>query len=43
MVSRRMQLPAESFAEFGALLRVLRRGARLTQRDLGLAVGYSEA
>ncbi len=43
MVARRMQLPAESFAEFGTLLRVLRRAARLTQRDLGFAVGYSEA
>lgn len=43
MVARRLQLPAESFADFGTLLRVLRRGARLTQRDLGLAVGYCEA
>jgi transcriptional regulator with XRE-family HTH domain len=43
VVARRLQLPAESFADFGTLLRVLRRGARLTQRDLGLAVGYSEA
>jgi ATP/maltotriose-dependent transcriptional regulator MalT len=38
-----MQLPAASFADFGTLLRVLRRRARLTQRDLGIAVGYSEA
>lgn len=30
-------------ATFGELLRFLRRRARLTQRDLGLAVGYSEA
>src|SRR6516165_6536385 len=43
MVARRMQLPPASFAEFGTLLRVLRRAARLTQRDLGIAVGYSEA
>src|SRR5215472_18983825 len=43
MVARHMQLPPASFAEFGTLLRVLRRGARLTQRDLGIAVGYSEA
>ena len=43
MVARRMELPAASFADFGTLLRVLRRGARLTQRDLGIAVGYSEA
>ena len=31
------------FNDFGVLLRFLRRQARLTQRDLGLAVGYSEA
>ncbi len=31
-----------SFTTFGALLRYLRRRAHLTQRDLGLAVGYSE-
>jgi ATP/maltotriose-dependent transcriptional regulator MalT len=43
MVVRRTQLPAASFADFGTLLRVLRRKARLTQRDLGIAVGYSEA
>jgi ATP/maltotriose-dependent transcriptional regulator MalT/transcriptional regulator with XRE-family HTH domain len=43
MMTRRTQLPAASFADFGTLLRVLRRGARLTQRDLGIAVGYSEA
>ncbi|MGH3295931.1 MAG: helix-turn-helix domain-containing protein [Trebonia sp.] len=43
MVARRLQLPAASFADFGTLLRVLRRGVRLTQRDLGIAVGYSEA
>lgn len=43
MVARRAELPATSFADFGTLLRVLRRRARLTQRDLGIAVGYSEA
>ena len=43
MVARRIELPASSFTEFGTLLRVLRRAARLTQRDLGIAVGYSEA
>src|SRR5581483_901972 len=43
MVAGRIGLPPSSFTEFGALLRVLRRAARLTQRDLGLAVGYSEA
>src|SRR5262245_27639163 len=32
-----------SFTTFGALLRYLRRRARLGQRDLATAVGYSEA
>ncbi|MCS6825994.1 MAG: helix-turn-helix domain-containing protein [Caldilinea sp.] len=32
-----------AFESFGELLKHLRRRARLTQRDLGLAVGYSEA
>ncbi len=32
-----------SFSTFGDLLRFLRRRARLTQRELGIAVGYSEA
>ena len=36
-------MAASSFTEFGTLLRVLRLRARLTQRELGLAVGYSEA
>jgi tetratricopeptide (TPR) repeat protein/transcriptional regulator with XRE-family HTH domain len=31
------------FSTFGDALRYLRRRARLTQRELGLAVGYSEA
>jgi ATP/maltotriose-dependent transcriptional regulator MalT/transcriptional regulator with XRE-family HTH domain len=43
MVVRRVAIPAAAFADFGTLLRVLRRKARLTQRDLGIAVGYSEA
>jgi transcriptional regulator with XRE-family HTH domain len=43
MVTRRATLSASSFADFGTLLRVLRRRARLTQREFGLAVGYSEA
>jgi transcriptional regulator with XRE-family HTH domain len=43
MVTRRAALSAFSFTDFGTLLRVLRRRARLTQRQLGLAVGYSEA
>jgi tetratricopeptide (TPR) repeat protein/transcriptional regulator with XRE-family HTH domain len=33
---------ASTFDSFGALLRFLRRRARLTQRELGLQVGYSE-
>lgn len=33
----------KNFTTFGALLKHLRRRARLTQRDSGLAVGYSEA
>jgi tetratricopeptide (TPR) repeat protein/transcriptional regulator with XRE-family HTH domain len=33
---------ASSIDTFGALLRFLRRRARLTQRELGLQVGYSE-
>src|SRR6185436_19502684 len=32
-----------SFTTFGPFLRYLRRRARLTQRDLGIAVGYSTA
>jgi len=43
MVTRRTALPAMSFTDFGMLLRVLRHRARLTQRQLGIAVGYSEA
>jgi ATP/maltotriose-dependent transcriptional regulator MalT/DNA-binding XRE family transcriptional regulator len=31
-----------SFTTFGELLRYLRRQSRLTQRDLGIAIGYSE-
>jgi predicted ATPase/DNA-binding XRE family transcriptional regulator len=37
------ELTPEAFEDFGSLLRHLRRRARLTQRELGLAVGYSEA
>ncbi len=37
------ELAPESFATFGALLRYLRRRSRITQRALGIAVGYSEA
>lgn len=43
-----MQSPGSSAtlvlpATFGAMLKYLRRRARLTQRDLALAVGYSDA
>jgi non-specific serine/threonine protein kinase len=39
-----MKIPAlESFTTFGDLLRYLRQRQRLTQRDLGLAVGYGDA
>ena len=31
----------DSFATFGALLKHLRKRARLTLRELGIAVGYS--
>ena len=33
----------ESFTTFGDLLKYLRRRARMTQRELGIAVGYSES
>jgi len=36
-------LALESFLTFGDLLKYLRRRARLTQRELSIAVGYSEA
>ena len=36
-------IPLESFQTFGDLLKYLRRRARLTQRELCIAVGYSEA
>ncbi len=35
-------LESSTFATFGGLLKHLRRRARLTQRELGAAVGYSE-
>ncbi len=43
MASGRTTLAASSFTDFGTLLRVLRHRVRLTQRELGIAVGYSEA
>src|SRR5690349_1123491 len=36
-------LPPASFATFGDLLKFLRRQARLSQRELSIAVGYSES
>ncbi len=42
MTTKSPDLPLTSFTSFGALLRYLRRRARFTQRDLGIAVGYSE-
>ncbi len=38
-----MTEPTQDFASFGVMLRHLRRRSRLTQRELGIAVGYSEA
>ena len=37
------QVPLTTFNTFGDLFKYLRRRARLTQRDLSIAVGYSEA
>jgi predicted ATPase/transcriptional regulator with XRE-family HTH domain len=36
-------VPHGTFTSFGALLRYLRRRAQLSQRDLAIAVGYSES
>ena len=36
-------LPLAATATFGGLLKFLRRRAQLSQRELGLAVGYSES
>ncbi len=36
-------LSLDSFTTFGALLKYLRQRQRLTQRELGLAVGYGDA
>jgi predicted ATPase/transcriptional regulator with XRE-family HTH domain/tetratricopeptide (TPR) repeat protein len=43
MATSRSPLSAASFTRFGDLLRYLRTRARLTQRELSIAVGYSEA
>jgi DNA-binding XRE family transcriptional regulator len=41
--TRQSLIASRGFTTFGGLLRFLRRRARLTQRELGRAVGYSEA
>src|SRR5919197_202756 len=41
--SQPVTLTPSSFTRFGDLLRFLRRRAQLTQRDLGIAVGYNYA
>jgi transcriptional regulator with XRE-family HTH domain/DNA polymerase III delta prime subunit len=43
VTTRQLDVVAAGFGTFGELLRYLRRRARLTQRELGVAVGYSEA
>jgi len=40
---RQAGLESGSFTTFGGLLKHLRRRARLTQQQLGVAVGYSDA
>ncbi|MEP6895038.1 MAG: helix-turn-helix transcriptional regulator, partial [Chloroflexota bacterium] len=40
---RTSTITPEKFATFGELLRFLRRKADLTQRELSIAVGYSES
>ena len=40
---QRPNLAPDTFTSFGTLLVYLRRRARLRQRDLAVAVGYSEA
>src|ERR1051325_11303825 len=42
-MSRASTITPEKFATFGELLRFLRRKADLTQRELAIAVGYSES
>ena len=43
MPSSDSAIPLDSFVSFGDLLKYLRRRARLTQRELAIAVKYSEA
>ena len=40
---RTLVFTPENFATFGELLRFLRRKSGLTQRELAIAVGYSES
>src|SRR5262245_42354404 len=42
-MSRISTITPEKFSTFGELLRFLRRKADLTQRELSIAVGYSES
>jgi transcriptional regulator with XRE-family HTH domain len=42
-MTRTPAVTPEQFATFGELLRYLRRRAGLTQRELSIAVGYSDA
>jgi len=42
-MSRTLVFKPENFATFGELLRFLRRKSGLTQRELAIAVGYSES
>ena len=43
MSARRTAIQPDQFATFGQLLRFLRQRAGLTQRELSIAVGYSES
>src|SRR5688572_22396131 len=43
MLASESTIALQSFVVFGDLLKYLRRRARLTQRELSIAVGYSEA
>lgn len=40
---RSSKMELDTFTSFGACLRYLRQRARLTQKELGIAVGYSDA
>jgi transcriptional regulator with XRE-family HTH domain len=43
MANSSSPIPIDSFSTFGDLLKYLRRRARLTQREVAIAVGYSES